>query len=151
MEPDLKINLRSRVWAARILIGLVFLFNIQCAVVFLVWPENFVPGFQLSGVAGTGVIRGFGLLFLMWNVPYFFACYHPTRNRVSLIEAVVMQSIGLAGEILILATFPKGYEILAGTISRFIWFDSFGLFALCLALWITRQTISPDQRSGVVI
>jgi hypothetical protein len=150
MEPVDMIKFHSRVWAARVLIGLVMIFNIQCAVVFLAWPDKFAPGFQLSGDVGTGVVRGFGLLFLMWNVPYVFACYHPTRNKISLFEAVVMQTIGLAGEILLLVTFPNGNDGLAETISRFIIFDSFGLLALCLAAWITRRPLFPDQRSALI-
>jgi hypothetical protein len=80
---------------ARVLISLVILVNLQCAVLFLVGPVRYAPGFQLSGEVGGAVVRGFGVLFLMWNVPYFVALWHPVRHWISLLEAVAMQFIGL--------------------------------------------------------
>ncbi len=49
--------------------------------------------------AGHGA--GMGVLFLMWNVPYAVALWHPLRHRISLYEALAMQAIGLLGESLI--------------------------------------------------
>lgn len=121
------------VWFSRLLIGLVFFFNVQCAVVFLIWPDAFSPGFGLTGAIGAGVVRGMGILFLMWNVPYGVALTDPLRRRNSLMEAVAMQVIGLVGETLLLATFPPGYDLIRATMERFILFDGFGLVALLLA------------------
>ena len=96
----MKINL------ARILIGFVFLVNVQCALVFLIWPEKYTPGFELSGVPGEAMLRGLGVLFLMWNVPYAVALWNPIRYRLALWMAIAMQAIGVAGETLIAITLP---------------------------------------------
>jgi hypothetical protein len=128
----------SRTWAGRFLIGLVFLFNVQCALVFIIAPDGYVPGFELSGDAGAGMVRGMGVLFLMWNVPYLVALLDPVRHRVSLCEAITMQAIGFIGESILLAAFPPGHELIRVTIWRFILFDGFGLLALLFAAWLTR-------------
>jgi hypothetical protein len=39
-----------RLWAARILIGVVIAWNLQCALVFFLHPETFSPGFELTGI-----------------------------------------------------------------------------------------------------
>lgn len=122
------------------MIGLVFFFNVQCALVFLLVPEVYAPGFELQGVVGAGMVRGMGILFLMWNVPYGVALIHPIRWRVSLYEAIVMQVIGFAGETLLLLTFPAGHPLVEDAIGRFILFDGFGLLALLLAVWVTRPS-----------
>jgi hypothetical protein len=124
---------------ARLLIGVVFLWNLQCAVVFLIWPERFAAGFQLAGPPGEAAIRGFGVLFLMWNVPYAVALWHPVRHKVSLYEALAMQAIGLVGETLILVSLPAGTEQAATSVRHFIAFDAAGLVALFLATWLTRR------------
>jgi hypothetical protein len=77
-----------RRWLARGLIAAVFLWNVQCAVAFLVAPATYTAGFELAGPAGAATVRGLGLLFLMWNVPYFVALLDPARRRVSLYEAI---------------------------------------------------------------
>ncbi len=127
------------VWASRALIGLVLFFNVQCAVVFLISPQAFAPGFELQGVVGDAMVRGMGILFLMWNVPYVLAVIDPVRFRVSLYEAVVMQAIGAIGESILLATFPEGHAAIRASVGRFIVFDGGGLVLLLLALLITRR------------
>lgn len=131
-----------RVTAARLLIGVVLFVNLQCAVAFLASPERYAAGFELFGEPGVGLIRGIGVLFLMWNVPYAVALTDPVRRRVSLHEAVAMQSIGLVGETILVATFPDGYATLVGSVTRFIVFDGAGLAALLLAAWLVRCVIS---------
>ncbi|MBU1682923.1 hypothetical protein KJ742_03175, partial [Patescibacteria group bacterium] len=96
--------LNKRLWISRLLIGAVLLVNLECAVAFLRQPQAYMAGFGLSGAAGAGMMRALGLLFVMWNVPYGFACVHPVKYRTSLIEALIMQTIGLLGETLILLT-----------------------------------------------
>ncbi|MGB6422535.1 MAG: hypothetical protein WBF05_11915, partial [Anaerolineales bacterium] len=81
-----------------------------------------------------------GLLFLMWNVPYFAAVLDPMKNRVSLYEATIMQAIGLVGETLLLLSLPVGHQALHNTIRRFILFDAVGLVLLLLTVWVTRVT-----------
>ena len=134
-----------RLWLGRLLIGIVFVWNVQCALAFLLAPATFAPGFELSGAAGAAAVRGMGVLFLMWNVPYAVALWHPVRHRVSLYEAIAMQTIGLVGESLILWSLAGGHPIVAGSVSRFIAFDGAGLALLVLAVWITRRHASSDK------
>jgi hypothetical protein len=129
----------KRIWLARLLIGWVFFFNLQCAVVFLWSPARYVSSFELSGPAGEGMLRGLGLLFLMWNVPYAVALWNPTRRQVSLYEAVAMQTIGLLGETALLLTFSTGHAAIRDSLSRFILFDGSGLVALLVAAWLVLQ------------
>ena len=124
---------------ARMLIGLVILVNLQAAAVFLLWPEVYAPGFELLGMMGVEVVRSWGILFIMWNVPYAFALWHPVRNRISLYEALAMQVIGLAGEILIFTSLPDTLSLAGASILRFIAFDALGLLALIAAALITRK------------
>jgi hypothetical protein len=125
----------TQVWIARFLIGLVFFFNVQCALSFLVAPGVYVTGFDLSGASGEALVRGFGLLFLMWNVPYAVALWHPLQQRTALIEAIVMQAIAFFGESALLWLTPVASHTLQTTVSRFIGFDGVGMALLLLALW----------------
>jgi hypothetical protein len=128
-----------RLWLGRLLIGIVLLWNVQCALAFLSAPATFAPGFELSGAAGEAAVRGMGVLFLMWNVPYAVALWHPVRYRVSLYEAVAMQTIGLIGESLILLSLGGAHPVAAGSVTRFIAFDGAGVVLLALAAWVTRR------------
>ena len=134
-----------RLWLARLLVGIVLLVNVQCALVFIWQPEAYSPGFELSGAAGAAAVRGLGVLFLMWNVPYAVAMIHPGRYRISFYEAIAMQAIGLSGETLILFSLPALHTVARMNITRFILFDAAGLAALCLAAWITRRLNSTSQ------
>jgi hypothetical protein len=136
----------ARLWIGRVLIGTVVLWNVQCAVAFLVAPSTYAPGFELVGPAGEAMVRGMGVLFLMWNVPYVAALLHPVRHRISLYEAVAMQAIGLVGESLILWTLGGGHPVVSGTLLRFIAFDGAGLVALIAAVWVTRGS----RRGGLM-
>src|SRR3990170_2208766 len=82
---------------ARGLIGAVFLVNLQSALAFLLRPGAYAPAFELGGVAGAAMVRGLGVLFLMWNVPYAVALWHPARHRNFVFAALAMQAIGLVG------------------------------------------------------
>ena len=126
-----------RLWISRLLIAYVLFVNVQSAVLFLLQPEAYAPGFELSGAAGTDMVRGMGLLFLMWNVPYAVALSHPVRRRISLYEALVMQAIGLFGETFLLMSLPSGHAALVDSVGRFILFDGIGLGALVVALFLT--------------
>jgi hypothetical protein len=132
------VSLRFRLWTGRVLIGAVIVWNVQCAVAFLAAPGIYAPGFELGGPAGEAMVRGLGVLFLMWSVPYVVALLHPVRHRISLYEAVAMQGIGLVGESLILWTLGGGHPIASSSILRFIAFDGAGLALLALAAVITR-------------
>ncbi len=127
------------VWIARALIAVVTFLNLQAALLFLLSPAQFAPGFELSGVPGEAVIRGMGLLFVMWNIPYLFALVDPLRHRISLIEALIMQFIGVAGESILLLMLPGTHAALEATVIRFIIFDGSGFLALLAAFLITHN------------
>lgn len=129
---------KSGRFTASLLIGLVLFWNLQAALLFIVNPSPYIPSFQLEGNSGRVLVQGLGILFLMWNIPYFFACWNPFRNRISLIEANLMQWIGLVGETLLRTSLPPTETVLRSTASRFILFDAAGLLLLLIALWITR-------------
>jgi hypothetical protein len=125
----------TQLWLSRLLIAIVTGWNLQCAAVFLIAPTGFAAGFELDGVPGAAAVRGLAVLFVMWNVPYLVALWHPQRYTLALALAVAMQFVGLAGESFILSTLPAEYAILRGSIWRFIWFDGAGLPFL-LAAWM---------------
>jgi len=132
-------TLSSKTWLARLLIGLVFFFNVQCALAFLIAPQDFAPAFELGGVPGEGMVRGLGILFLMWNVPYAVALWNPRRNRRSLYEVITMQAIGFGGETLLLLSFPAGHALVSAAVERFMLFDGCGLVLLVLAAWAAKN------------
>ena len=125
---------------ARVLIGLVVFFNLQCAFVFLVTPDRYAGSFELSGLAGRMAVQAMGLLFVMWNVPYVVAITNPARQIISLIEACVMQGIGLVGESILLLSLPPGHLALTQTVQRFIGFDGAGLLLLLIALTLVFRS-----------
>jgi hypothetical protein len=119
---------------SRVLIGLVLLVNLQCAGVFMIDPAAYMGGFGLEAELGEQMVRAMGLLFLMWNVPYVFALIDPRKYRHSLVEAVIMQAIGLVGETAILLFGGPYAPPIGSTITRFIIFDGIGLVLLAGAL-----------------
>lgn len=130
---------KFRLWLARFLIALVTAWNLQAALVFILWPERYAPGFELTGVPGAAAVRGTGILFVMWNVPYLVALRNPSRYRLALGMALAMQFLGLLGESLILFTLPYGHTLLSESIARFIIFDGSGLILLMSAFWISNH------------
>jgi hypothetical protein len=132
-------KLSKRLWWSRVLIGGVIFTNLQCAFVFFLNPFSYIQAYDLNGVPGAYAIQGFGILFAMWNIPYLFAFIHPQKNRISLYEALIMQSIGLLGESFLYFRLPMGFPNLAASIQRFILFDGVGLMALILSFLLTRS------------
>ncbi len=130
---------KRTLWIARGLVGVVTFLNLQAAFLFILRPQDFYGGFELSGEQGMAMIRGMGLLFLMWNIPYLVALIHPVRHYVSLMEAVIMQSIGVAGESLLLAALPGQHPQLQASVMRFIYFDGGGLILLLAAFILVRR------------
>jgi hypothetical protein len=133
-----------RINLARVFIGVVILFNLQAAVVFLLWPDQYITSFELEGAVGGAMLRGLGVLFVMWNVPYVVAMWHPVRQRISLYEALAMQTIGLVGETAIYLSLLAVHDLLRPSIMRFITFDALGLVLLAVTAWITRRRINED-------
>jgi hypothetical protein len=136
-KTDKRLDLR--LWLARLLIAVVVAWNLECALVFLLNPGAYAPGFELSGIPGEAAIRGFAILFVMWNIPYLVALWQPGRNRASLWEALAMQGFGVIGESLILFSIPPGYPFLHTSILRFIIFDAAGVVLLIGAVELTRN------------
>ena len=134
-----------KVWIGRFLIGVVLAFNVQCGFAFILSPGSYTGGFELSGVAGEGVVRGMGLLFIMWNVPYAVSLIAPLRLRSALYEAILMQAIGFFGEAILLLSFPDGHPAIYATVSRFLIFDGSGLAALMIAAWVTRNATNDNS------
>jgi len=126
---------------ARLAILLVLLWNVQCALAFLLSPGRYAAGFELSGAPGEAAVRGMGVLFLMWNIPYAVALWNPLRFRISLYEASAMQAIGLLGESLIWLSLPPAHATLQASLLRFIAFDGAGLLLLLLAVWLVQREI----------
>jgi hypothetical protein len=118
------------------LIGVVVAWNLECALVFLLNPDLYAPGFELAGLPGEAAVRGFAILFVMWNIPYLVALWNPQRNRVSLWEALAMQTVGVLGESLILLSIPSGHAVLHASLIRFITFDAAGVVALAAACFL---------------
>ena len=142
---QVRYNHAMRINLARAAIGMVILWNLQAAFGFLLWPAQYIESYELQGIAGQAALRGIGLLFVMWNVPYLVAFWHPMRNRVSLFEALAMQTIGLAGEGLIFLTLPVVLGALRTSILRFILFDTLGLILLVFAALLTRGSQSSSE------
>ena len=93
-----------RILIIRLLIGIVTVWNLQAAFIFIFAPGRYVSSYELSGIAGETVVRGIGVLFVMWNVPYLFALQNPIRYQLALSFALLMQFVGLIGESYILST-----------------------------------------------
>ena len=128
-----------RLWISRLLIAIVTAWNVQAAIVFIVSPRSFVYAYELSGVAGKAAVRGVGVLFLMWNVPYVFAAINPIRYRLGLVFALLMQLTGLIGESYILSTLAMEHVLLQSSILRFIAFDGAGLILLGIAYSLVKE------------
>ncbi|MBW6466867.1 MAG: hypothetical protein K0B06_10210 [Brevefilum sp.] len=135
-----------QVWVARLLIAVPLFWNLQAALQFMLRPQVFVPAFQLEGVPGRAAIAGYGILFLMWQVPYVFALLHPVRFKISLWQALIMQAIGVVAESILLSTIPLDYSLLRGSILRFIIFDGAGVLLLVAAILLIRQQTFVDTR-----
>lgn len=129
----------NRLQISRGLILVVLFLNVQCAFQFIFFPERYVYGFELADVPGRIVVQGMGILFLMWNIPYLFAAFDPSKHFISLVESVIMQGIGLAGETALYFSLAGEHLPLRVTATRFIVFDAGGLLALLIALWSVKK------------
>jgi len=134
-----RMNNPWQVWAARLFIFVVLFLNLQAAILFMFTPDSFVRAFQLEGIPGRAAIVGYGILFLMWQVPYIFALLHPVKFNLSLWQALIMQVIGTVGESILLSTIPGEYQLLRSSIQRFIVFDAAGVLLLMLAILLIKH------------
>lgn len=129
----------NRLQISRGFILIVLFLNVQCAFQFLFSPERYVYGFELADEPGRIVVQGMGVLFLMWNIPYLFAAFDPSKYFISLVESVIMQGIGLAGETALYFSLAGAHLPLRITAMRFIAFDTGGLLVLLFALFMVKR------------
>ena len=143
MKPTLPL----RLWIARLLIAVVTVWNLQAAVAFWLKPDAYAPAFALAGEPGAVAVRGTALLFIMWNIPYLVALWHPLVHRLSLWEAQTMQVIGLVGESAIFVMLPAEYAILRASILRYIAFDAVGALLLVVAVILVGVEVHRTRRN----
>lgn len=129
--------MRHKFTITRLLIAVVTFFNLQAALALLIWAPGYADMIGVAGSGGTLLVHALGVLFVMWNIPYLFALADPVRNRVSLIEALLMQTIGLAGEILLLSLGSPYLPAVSAIVVRYIVFDAAGLALLTGAYFLT--------------
>jgi hypothetical protein len=119
---------------ASILVGSVFVINIQAGFDFFINPQKFTKAFELAGTPGEISVAGVGLLFIMWNVPYVFAIVNPIKYSISLLQAIIMQLLGVAGETILYLRIPnQSHQLMKESILRFIIFDFAGFILLIMA------------------
>ncbi|MGB2895264.1 MAG: hypothetical protein WBB65_03740 [Anaerolineales bacterium] len=127
-------------WLTRIIVGAVFLMNVSCALVFILQPDRYAPGFEVAGVPGKIYVQGLGILFLMWNATYPLVIFHPIRYRTLFLVVLIQQAIGFVGETWLWLTLPSGHSPLRVTGLRFMLFDGIGLVAMAGAYWLLRKS-----------
>jgi len=130
---------RGTMWFARIVVIIVFIFNLQCAFSFIFWPDAYVASYELSGVPGRVVIRAMGILFLMWNATYPPVIWNPQRHRLIFGIVVGQQAIGLIGETFLWLSVQATNVVLAGSLMRFIIFDGIGLVLMGIAFALVMR------------
>ncbi len=134
---------RWPIWAARVAVATVCAWNLSAAVPFILAPARYAPEFEVGGAGGEALVRGMGILFLMWQVPFLPVIWNPRRHRACFAVILAMQAIGLAGESWMLATLPGGHEVLRATGTRFIAFDAAGLALLAAAYALAHRPVQP--------
>jgi hypothetical protein len=119
-------------WIARVMVFIVFFWNVQSALEFIMIPEGSIASYELAGVSGIVALQGIGVAFLMWNATYPVVIFKPIKFMVVYGIVLVQQIIGLIGESYILSTIPLDYYILRGSIIRFIIFDGAGFIMMVI-------------------
>jgi len=138
----------AAVWAARLVVTVVCIWNLTAAVPFVLKPAGYLSSFEVSGVGGEALVRGLGIAFLMWQAPFLPVIWHPGRNRVCFACVLGMQVLGLVGESWMLANLPAGHAPLRATGWRFIAFDAAGLGLMGLAfagLFLRRKSVGTSR------
>ena len=136
MKAESRLN--KAVCLARLAVAVVFTLNVSCALLFILRPQDYAGGFELSGAVGQAIVRGFGILFLMWNVPYLPVMIAPQRQRTLFWVILAQQAIGVIGETWLWLTLPAGHAVLRATGLRFIIFDAGGLILMASAYAFLR-------------
>lgn len=133
------------VWFARIAVGLVFAGNVACALAFVLQPDSYAAGFEITGVPGKTVVQGIGILFLMWNATYPPVILRPAAQSTLFAVVLVQQAIGVVGEIWLGLSLPAGHAALLDTGLRFLLFDGLGLALMGAAFVLLRVARGPHQ------
>lgn len=133
-----RLSTPTRVWIIRLCICAVTAWNLQAAFSLLIDPSRQSRYFMVEGQIGIITVISFGILFVMWNIPYIFAIIHPIKWNILLKVILLMQLIGVIGEIWI---FPLARDLasIRIMIQRFIMFDTAGLVLLGFALYTSRS------------
>ena len=127
---------RTAIWLARIATGLVFFLNVTCAFQFIVWPDRHAPSFELQGVPGSTMVRGIGVLFLMWNATFPLVLWGPDKHLPLFGIVLAQQVIAVAGEAWMWAALPAGHGALWCSGLRFLAFDSAGLMLMSVSFGV---------------
>ena len=98
-------------WVARVLVATVCIWNLTAAVPFVLNPTGYTRSFELvgAGLGGEVMVRGLGVAFLMWQIPFLPVIWHPGRHRTCFLCLLGMQLVGLVGESIMLAGLPGGH------------------------------------------
>ncbi len=126
-------NRTTALWAARIVVAAVCAWNLSAANPVVLDPAGYASGFEVGGAGGEALVRGLGVAFLMWQVPFLPVIWNPRRHRICFLVVLAMQLVGVAGESWMLAGLPAGHDALRATGLRFLAFDSAGLAAMAAA------------------
>ncbi|MBN1318039.1 MAG: hypothetical protein JXA42_21330 [Anaerolineales bacterium] len=131
---------------SRLAVVSVLVWHLSAAIPFTLHPETFITSFGVEGcgVGGTVMVRGLGVAFLMWQIPYLPVIWHPARQKTCFGCVLGMQVVGLLGELLMLIDLPSGNPALLATGWRFVFFDGTGLLLLGFAytgLLLKRQKL----------
>ena len=121
------------------MVAAVFAVNVQCALEFILWPQNYVGAYQIEGPSAMAMVQTVGICFLMWNATYPPVIAQPRRQRMLFGVVISQQLIGLIGESLLLTTLGPDLSILASSVVRFIAFDAAGLVLLVSAFALTAR------------
>jgi hypothetical protein len=132
-------------WFIRLTVGFVFIVNVECAMAFILHPEKYTAGFEVSGEVGNVIVQSIGILFLMWNATYPLVIFRPQSHTTLLLVILCQQAIGVIGETWLWLELPDGHTALAATGLRFIMFDSFGLLLMGLAFGLMKWTNRPNN------
>lgn len=127
-------------WIARAAVGIVFGWNLSAALAFLARPERYAAGFELAGPAGEAMVRGLGVLFLMWNATFPLVILQPRRHTTLFVVILIQQALAAAGETWIWFGLPAQQAVLRETGVRFIALDGAGLVVMAIAFALLRST-----------
>lgn len=141
------ISFHPNIRIVQLVVGVIFLINISCAVVFILQPQKYMGGFEISGDQGRVLVQALGILFLMWNVTYPPVIFNPMKHMTLFRIIIFQQAIGVIGESWLMLSLPTGHTALRATGLRFIFFDGLGLVLMLLAylLMIKKPENSSDK------